>query len=69
MATSRSAAGVAVMDNCIYVVGGYDGNTDLNTVSLVMSIKSLQAEWHFIRNYFETLRSPNFPRLRDMTPD
>lgn len=36
MATSRSAAGVAVMDNCIYVVGGYDGNTDLNTVSLVM---------------------------------
>ena len=37
MATSRSAAGVAVMDNCIYVVGGYDGNTDLNTVSLIMS--------------------------------
>ena len=27
MATSRSAAGVTVIDGCIYVAGGYDGYT------------------------------------------
>lgn len=34
MSTRRSALSIAVLDKYVYVIGGYDGNTSLNSVEM-----------------------------------
>lgn len=34
MEARRSTLGVAVLNNCIYAVGGFDGSTGLNTAEM-----------------------------------
>lgn len=39
MSTRRSALSVAVLDKDVYVMGGYDGNTSLSSVEMLVKTR------------------------------